>query len=196
MTKQRQTVPRATRDALLREFNFRCAICGADRPHVHHIDEDPANNSLDNLLPLCPNCHLVDEHDASNRTPLEKLKLFRRHKHRGILSAQFNPLFCRMRFLYAMEEDAGELEANAKELIRFVSNLEMGRFYAGAVEELLSPPVVGTFFVLGDPESERRHDEAVRAGEVAYVQQVRSAAPKVEALVIEMLDYQPWKAHQ
>jgi hypothetical protein len=33
----------------------RCSYGG--KVHIHHIDENPSNNSLDNLIAVCPNCH-------------------------------------------------------------------------------------------------------------------------------------------
>ena len=70
----RQTLPKAKRESILREFNHRCAICGSDRPHIHHIDEDATNNELENLLPLCPNCHLLDQHNPTS--PVDPRKLY------------------------------------------------------------------------------------------------------------------------
>ena len=38
-----------------------CAVCKYDKDsrllQVHHIDNDRNNNSLDNLIILCPTCH-------------------------------------------------------------------------------------------------------------------------------------------
>ena len=35
-----------------------CSICGADRDlDVHHIDNNPKNNSIENLKVLCVTCH-------------------------------------------------------------------------------------------------------------------------------------------
>ena len=35
-----------------------CEICGSSsNSTVHHIDENPMNNALSNLQPLCINCH-------------------------------------------------------------------------------------------------------------------------------------------
>lgn len=40
-------------------FDFRCAFCNVSHAslHVHHIDADTENNSLSNLIALCPRCH-------------------------------------------------------------------------------------------------------------------------------------------
>jgi hypothetical protein len=55
MRKARPSILRPIKDSVLREFNHRCAICGKERPQIHHIDENPANNDPLNLIPLCPN---------------------------------------------------------------------------------------------------------------------------------------------
>lgn len=43
------------------EYLHQCSVCGwnedEDCLEVHHIDENRDNNSLDNLIILCPNCH-------------------------------------------------------------------------------------------------------------------------------------------
>lgn len=97
--KKRLPIPRAVRDSVLREFSHRCAICGADRPQIHHIDEDPSNNDPVNLLPICPNCHLTDQHNPTAPADPQKLALFRRYKDPTILSPQFEPLFSRASYL-------------------------------------------------------------------------------------------------
>ena len=38
-----------------------CQICGLDQTNIlviHHVDADRENNKLDNLLVVCPNCHM------------------------------------------------------------------------------------------------------------------------------------------
>jgi len=41
----------------------RCADCGYDKyPQIlgiHHIDDNPINHSIDNLIIICPNCHSI-----------------------------------------------------------------------------------------------------------------------------------------
>jgi hypothetical protein len=181
------------RDAVLREFNHRCAICGADRPQIHHIDENPGNNDLENLLPICPNCHLTDQHNPTVPADPEKLALFRRYKDPAILAPEFEPLFARMRFLawIADSEDTEELEKKARELEDFVSYLEMGEFYSRLILEHLEASSRGRVRVIGggpDPGGE----EADRKFEVNYRQQLRSAQPEVYRLVVELLRYQNW----
>ena len=58
-----------------------CCIChrASPTPQINHIDGNPANNSEDNLIPLCPNHHsLVHTKFAltQNITP-QQLKMYR-----------------------------------------------------------------------------------------------------------------------
>ena len=49
------------RDNALRHYGNKCECCGYDTLNiceVHHIDKDRTNNELDNLIVLCPNCHM------------------------------------------------------------------------------------------------------------------------------------------
>ncbi|MDQ3011542.1 MAG: HNH endonuclease, partial [Acidobacteriota bacterium] len=78
---------------MLKEFNYRCAICAIDNPQLHHIDETPSNNDPMNLVPLCPNCHLIDQHNPTRTLDPIKLSLFRKFKDPFILKSQFDPLF-------------------------------------------------------------------------------------------------------
>ena len=59
-------------------FDFYCARCGKDCRNsknaesvlqVHHIDENPGNNDLENLIPLCAACHLKIEKEARLHAP-------------------------------------------------------------------------------------------------------------------------------
>ncbi len=59
-------------------FNYYCSRCGQDCRNstnaemvlqVHHIDENPENNTLENLIPLCASCHLKIEREARIHAP-------------------------------------------------------------------------------------------------------------------------------
>lgn len=61
-SKSRKRVPEKTRALLQKEIGSTCPFqdCNnEDIQHfdVHHIDEDPSNNAIENLLMLCKNCH-------------------------------------------------------------------------------------------------------------------------------------------
>lgn len=57
MSKTRIEVPENMRLEILARCNNRCCICQTPFIVIHHLDNDPSNNDIDNLAPLCPNCH-------------------------------------------------------------------------------------------------------------------------------------------
>ena len=61
-----------------------CARCGKDCRNskkaqsvlqVHHIEENPGNNDLENLIPLCAVCHLKIEKEARLHAPYDDIQL-------------------------------------------------------------------------------------------------------------------------
>ena len=65
-------------------FDFYCARCGKDCRYsknaesvlqVHHIDENPGNNDLENLPPRCRTCHLKIEKEARLHAPYNETQL-------------------------------------------------------------------------------------------------------------------------
>ena len=194
MPKQRVPVSKAVREKVLAEFNHRCAVCGADRPQIDHIDEDPSNNDPLNLLPLCPNCHLTDKHNPTSRIEIKKLALFRRFKDPVILSSQFHPLYLRLGFVASInlsDEPVGSLEKQANELVNFVRALNMGSFYAQQLEGHLKQPsrIYMRNLARGyDPE----YDRQVKENNRKYRQQLIDATDVVTRLVVELLRYQGW----
>jgi hypothetical protein len=61
MTKaKRVAVPEEDRAKLLLWCARHCCFCGKECTTnivIHHIDGDPSNNDLDNLMPVCFDCH-------------------------------------------------------------------------------------------------------------------------------------------
>lgn len=62
MAKERKKIPQQTkvRAVLQQEIGSQCPFCeNTDVGHfqIHHIDENPSNNSMQNLILICPNCH-------------------------------------------------------------------------------------------------------------------------------------------
>lgn len=58
--KKRKSIPAKTKALLQKEINSSCPFCSNDDVghfQIHHIDENPENNDLGNLLMLCPTCH-------------------------------------------------------------------------------------------------------------------------------------------
>ena len=75
-----ETVSRYVREL----FDFYCARCDKDCRNsknadsvlqVHHIDENPGNNELGNLIPLCAACHLKIEKEARLHAPYNAIQL-------------------------------------------------------------------------------------------------------------------------
>ncbi len=52
----------------------RCVLCGYTKiVSVHHIDENHKNNHIDNLVPLCMNCHEEIHHTLYKEETRQKL---------------------------------------------------------------------------------------------------------------------------
>ena len=74
-----ETVSRYVREL----FDFFCAKCGKNCRNskkadsvlqVHHIDANPGNNDLENLIPLCATCHLRIEKEARLHAPYDVIQ--------------------------------------------------------------------------------------------------------------------------
>lgn len=193
VTIKRDPIPKGKREQVLKEYRHRCAVCASDRPQVHHIDENPKNNDLQNLIPLCPNCHLRDQHDPTAGIDLGILKLFRKYKDPIILSPQFNPLYRRFRYLYTdISNTRSEiLEELSNELIRFVKSINMGEFYGTQLNNLLSSPPRGYITFTGDPEENRIR--GVEEHKREYIEKLLTNTVAAEGLLVELLRYQGWK---
>ena len=190
----RDSIPKALREALLDEYDHRCAVCGGDRPHVHHIDENSSHNELQNLLPLCPNCHLRDQHNPTRKIDIPKLQIFRQHKDPAILKPQFHPIYLRQLFLEAVlesEEPVGELERQAGELIEFVQSLEMGEFYGKRLTEQIGPLRRGFIMSLGEGP-DLRYESQKRGANRVYRLKLIANREAARYLLVELLRYQPW----
>ena len=190
MAKTRKDISPALRNQIHQEYNHRCAICGADRPQIHHIDEDPSNNDPMNLIPLCPNCHLIDQHNPSQPFDPEKLRLFRKYKDPTILFPQFEPLFSRLRYLFMFENlDVKALEENSKELVDFVSALKMGDFYSKRIHGLTTR--VKKAYTYSGIASSRDLIFNHEADE--YKKKLEGNRDRIISLVVELLRYQEWR---
>ena len=126
-----ETVSRYVREL----FNYHCARCEKDCRktknaqmvlQVHHIDENPANNALENLIPLCASCHLKIEGEARLHAPFreKQLELFEDHTY-----------ISRMK---EMRENA--LEKNGSEVKPEVSGLDAETYETNAIEWEINDP--------------------------------------------------------
>ncbi|MDP6210386.1 MAG: HNH endonuclease signature motif containing protein [SAR324 cluster bacterium] len=126
-----ETVSRYVREL----FNYHCARCEKDCRktknaqmvlQVHHIDENPANNALENLIPLCASCHLKIEGEARLHAPYreKQLELFEDHTY--------------MSRMKEMRENA--LEKNGSEVKPEVSGLDAETYETNAIEWEINDP--------------------------------------------------------
>jgi hypothetical protein len=191
MAKARIPIPAKISEKVLKEFNHRCAKCGTDNPHLHHIDENPSNNDPLNLIPLCPNCHLVDQHNPTRLVEPGKLRLFRIYKDPAILKPQFHALYIRFLFFESAETtyDIDELERKAIELLEFILTMEKGEFYAKVIGNLILPSDLINY-----NESRTRFvgiEKKIQRG-LEYHQQLQAVKERVYELIIELLRFQSW----
>ncbi len=126
-----ETVSRYVREL----FNYHCARCEKDCRktknaqmvlQVHHIDENPANNALENLIALCASCHLKIEGEARLHAPYreKQLELFEDHTY--------------MSRMKEMLKNA--LEKNGSEVKPEVSGLDAETYETNAIEWEINDP--------------------------------------------------------
>lgn len=75
MAKIRTAIPQKTKALLQQEINSVCPFCNDDNVdhfEIHHLDENPTNNELSNLLMLCPICHSkITKQDISGEQAIQ-----------------------------------------------------------------------------------------------------------------------------
>jgi len=191
MPKRRLIIPKALKDRLLAEYNHRCSICGGDRPQIHHIDENPENNVLLNLLPLCPNHHLNDQHNPTTKIEPLRLSLFRKYKDPQILSPQFEPLYKRIKYLLTRsgEESFESLSNFAADLVKFTEYLEMGSYYSKRFWAFLDWSIPS-----GYPTDQA--ESVMAEHHRKYHKRLDGCTDRVIELVVEMLRYQKWPTYK
>lgn len=57
MASSRVKIPKKTADQILFDADLLCCVCRERGQHIHHLDGDPKNNAIDNLVLLCVPCH-------------------------------------------------------------------------------------------------------------------------------------------
>ncbi len=195
MKKARPKIPKSVAEKVLKEFNHLCSVCGAPKPQIHHIDEDRENNDPLNILPLCPNCHLTDQHNPTSKIRPAILALFRVHKDPSILTPQFEPIFARLDLLGELIMSQSNEPANCvwpiiwkciDDLCGFVSHLELGHYYSNAFKTKFQES--GLVAVQCDGEDRDISLETLMKG----VKKWGATRGNLEKLLVEMLRYQSW----
>ena len=183
-----------TNEKVLKEFRHRCAFPHCDSkaaPQIHHIDGDPSNNDLFNLIPLCPNDHLDGQHRSHDPIEPFRLRLFRIHKHPSILAYEFRPLYKRVVFLNEVK-DRSELDycrERVTELINFIKSLEKGDYYAQKIRGLLNIDNMA-FFAFVDRYG--NSSVATAKSEEEHWNHLLSVKDEVHELIAELSIYQGW----
>ena len=60
----RKKISQELRVFVLSLYDNECVYCGEKKfLHIHHVNEDPADNKIENLLVLCGLCHQTEHPD-------------------------------------------------------------------------------------------------------------------------------------
>ena len=79
--KRRPIIPKATEGQLLFITDYKCCVCQEKGDHIHHLDENPKNNNLDNLAFLCFKDHDLTTSKSSLRKKLTKKAIINYRSH-------------------------------------------------------------------------------------------------------------------
>lgn len=187
--KNRLNIPKSIKESVLNEYNHKCGICGGEKPQLHHIDENPENNEILNLIPLCPNCHMIDIHNPTRKIPTKLLKLFREYKDPLILDSKFIPVYERMEFLFDDESQFSvSVKEKIKEFLNFISTFNKGEYYEKKIDKLLKYPAGIAFGTMGGGITYSSCESDLKS----FIQNVRSNRREAFKLIVELLRYQGW----
>jgi len=81
---KRKMISQELKQSLLKESDFKCSVCGAQNfLELHHIQPISlgGENSPDNLIVLCPTCHMAVDRANINSDLLKRIKLRWTEKH-------------------------------------------------------------------------------------------------------------------
>ena len=89
---------------------------------VHHIDENPGNNNLENLIPLCSVCHLQIEKEARLHAPHANIQheLFEDNSYLESMAALRKEAFER----YGQKKNNGISEMSDEEYDHYLNQKE------------------------------------------------------------------------
>lgn len=193
MAKKRPRIPKPVSESVLKEFHHLCAVCGAVRPQLHHMDENPENNDPSNLIPLCPNHHLTDQHNPTRRIELGRLQLFRQYRDPLILSPLFQPLYRRLEFVLQMRREVADdpyattdATQHSLPLVGFVKALNMGDYYGAEILNAIRDLPAHSYAMI---RTEVPGHIGVNQG---YVDKVQEVSGQIVQWCLEVIRYQGW----
>lgn len=77
------------RRKILEMYNYRCVKCGYKFLEIHHIDGNPANDSIENLEVICKLCHIEKHwHGRTRDMVVMKLKTLIRTEISGLIEKE------------------------------------------------------------------------------------------------------------
>ena len=71
---KRKKIPKDLRKLLFEIYEFQCSLCGEydkRKLQIHHLDQNPSNNSVENLRLVCVECHAFVYHPEKASEMLE-----------------------------------------------------------------------------------------------------------------------------
>lgn len=93
----RKSIPNKIKMLLQKEIFSQCPFCGnedVDHFEIHHIDENPENSNINNLLMICPLCHSkITKGDILQKEVIEK-KQFLQKEEKGTSMAKIINFKC------------------------------------------------------------------------------------------------------
>lgn len=96
MKKNRTDIPRDTAAQVQFLSDRTCCICRIPErtTQIHHLDEDPSNNHLENLALLCLECHdkTMIQGGFGRKLDAEQVKLYRDDWHKTVAAKRALPL--------------------------------------------------------------------------------------------------------
>ena len=86
MTIKRKNIPTKKADEVMFQSDLLCCVCESRGDHVHHLNNDPGNNDLDNLVLLCFKHHseVTSRGGLSRRLSPELLRKYRTLLYRKV----------------------------------------------------------------------------------------------------------------
>jgi len=77
--KQRVPIPNDIKAKLMLYTRYECCLCdakisGKRESNIHHVNGDSSDNRMENLIPLCPNCHVRADRGDYSENHLKEIK--------------------------------------------------------------------------------------------------------------------------
>lgn len=197
MKQKRPSIPKATQELVLEEYQHRCAIpiCNVAKPQLHHIDLDNTNNDPLNLIPLCPTHHLLGQHGTQPTFTPTLLKFYRIHKHSLILHPRFMSIFKRLEFLenVSSKSNATEVRKSMGDLIKFIRSQGNGDYYASTIGRLTAyEPFIASVSIPYGGSLPQWYINGMNNEIPQYLEKIQKNRDEVVKLIIEFLDFQNW----